>query len=93
MSPDSLLGSIGTFAGSFAPHGWSNCDGKLLSISQFNALFSVLGTTYGGDGIKTFAVPDMRPTIKDPARGVIRVDWTDTPRNCICLYGIYPSRD
>ena len=48
------------FAGNFAPRGWALCDGQLLAISQFNALFSILGTTYGGDGRTTFALPGLR---------------------------------
>ena len=51
------------FAGIFAPRGWALCDGQLLSISQNTALFSLLGTTYGGDGRTTFALPDMRGRI------------------------------
>jgi microcystin-dependent protein len=48
------------FAGNFAPAGWATCDGQLLPISQNAALFSVLGTMYGGDGVRTFALPDLR---------------------------------
>ncbi|MEL6142650.1 MAG: tail fiber protein, partial [Bacteroidota bacterium] len=48
------------FGGNFAPRGWAFCDGSLLSISQNQALFSILGTTYGGDGRTTFALPDLR---------------------------------
>lgn len=48
------------FAGNFAPRGWAFCEGQLLAISQNTALFSLLGTTYGGDGRTTFALPDMR---------------------------------
>ncbi|MFI1744461.1 phage tail protein [Thalassobellus sediminis] len=48
------------FSGNFAPRGWAFCDGQLLSISQNSALFSLLGTTYGGDGRTTFALPDLR---------------------------------
>jgi microcystin-dependent protein len=48
------------FAGNFAPRGWAFCAGQLLSIAQNTALFSILGTTYGGDGIQTFALPDLR---------------------------------
>lgn len=57
---DPILGSIMIFAGNFAPKGWFLCDGRLLSISQYSALFSLLGTTYGGNGTTTFALPDMR---------------------------------
>ncbi|MCF7567467.1 tail fiber protein [Sabulilitoribacter arenilitoris] len=48
------------FAGNFAPRGWAFCDGQLLPISQNPALFSLLGTNYGGDGRTTFALPDLR---------------------------------
>ena len=48
------------FAGNFAPLGWEFCNGQLLAISEYEALFSLVGTTYGGDGQATFALPDMR---------------------------------
>jgi len=57
---DPILGQIIIFAGNFAPRGWAFCNGQLLSISQNSALFSLLGTTYGGDGQTTFALPDLR---------------------------------
>jgi len=60
MFGDPFLGSIVMFAGNFAPRGWALCDGQLLPISQYSALFSILGTTYGGDGRTTFALPDLR---------------------------------
>jgi len=55
-----LLGSLLLFAGNFAPRGWMFCNGQLLPIAQNTALFSLLGTTYGGDGMTTFALPDLR---------------------------------
>ena len=55
-----FIGFIGMFGGNFAPRGWALCDGNLLSISENQALFSILGTTYGGDGRTTFGLPDMR---------------------------------
>jgi microcystin-dependent protein len=55
-----LMGQIILFAGTYAPKGWAMCDGQLLSIAQNSALFSLLGTTYGGDGRTTFALPDLR---------------------------------
>ena len=55
-----FIGQIIMFAGNFAPRGWAFCDGQLLPISQNTALFSILGTTYGGDGRTTFALPDLR---------------------------------
>jgi microcystin-dependent protein len=57
---DPLIGEIFMFAGNFAPRGFAFCDGQLLPISQNTALFSLLGTTYGGDGRTTFGVPDLR---------------------------------
>jgi microcystin-dependent protein len=57
---ESYLGEIRMFAGNFAPMGWALCNGQLLSIAENEALFSLLGTSYGGDGQSTFAVPDLR---------------------------------
>lgn len=57
---DPFIGQIILFAGNFAPRNWAFCDGQLLAISQNTALFSILGTTYGGDGRTTFALPDLR---------------------------------
>jgi microcystin-dependent protein len=55
-----FLGEIRIFAGNFAPAGWMFCEGQLLSISQNDPLFQLIGTTYGGDGQSTFALPDLR---------------------------------
>ena len=57
---DPFLGQIMMFGGNFAPRGWAYCEGQLLAINQNQALFSILGTTYGGDGRTTFALPDLR---------------------------------
>ncbi|WP_406665697.1 phage tail protein [Gallaecimonas sp. GXIMD1310] len=57
---DSYIGEIRIFAGNFAPRDWALCDGQLLPISQNTALFSLLGTTYGGNGTSNFALPDLR---------------------------------
>ncbi|UOQ96462.1 tail fiber protein [Hymenobacter sp. 5317J-9] len=54
------IGEVMLFAGNFAPQGWAFCDGSLLSIAQYDTLFNLIGTTYGGDGQNTFAVPDLR---------------------------------
>ena len=58
-----FLAEIRMFAGNFAPAGWAHCDGQLLSIPQNDALFALLGTTFGGDGLATFALPDLRGRI------------------------------
>jgi microcystin-dependent protein len=55
-----FIGQVLLFAGNFAPKGWAMCNGQLMSIAQNTALFSILGTTYGGDGVTTFALPDLR---------------------------------
>ena len=55
-----FVGEIRMFAGNFAPRGWALCDGQLLAVSQNDALFSLFGTIYGGDGRTTFSLPDMR---------------------------------
>ena len=57
---DPYIGEIRLFAGTFAPAGWAFCDGTRLAISEYDALFALIGTTYGGDGQQTFALPDLR---------------------------------
>ena len=78
---DGYIGQVFLFAGNFPPRGTAFAHGQLLSIAQNTALFSILGTTYGGNGQTTFALPDMRGL--EPA-GVNYV---------ICLGGIYPARN
>ncbi len=74
---DPYLGEIRMFGGNFAPSGWALCDGQLLSIARYTALFSILGTTYGGDGKQTFGLPNLQ--------GAAPMHWGDgpglTPRN------------
>ena len=60
MASDPILGCIYMFAGNFAPRGYALCAGQILSISQNTALFSLLGTSFGGNGQTTFALPDLR---------------------------------
>ena len=57
---DEIMGVIKLFAGNFAPRGYFTCEGQSLPINQYQALFSILGTTYGGDGMTTFKLPDFR---------------------------------
>jgi microcystin-dependent protein len=65
-----FIGQITLFAGNFAPRAFAFCDGQLMAISQNTALFSILGTTYGGDGRTTFALPDLRGRVSvNPRRG------------------------
>ncbi len=78
---DPFVGQVAMFAGNFAPEGWAFCDGQQLAISSNTSLFSLLGTTYGGDGRTTFGLPNMQELSK--ANGV---------KYIIALRGIYPSR-
>jgi hypothetical protein len=77
-----FIGEITMFAGNFAPRGWAFCEGQTLPISGNDALFSILGTTYGGDGRKTFGLPDLKKQ-ENRLGGV---------RHIIAVQGIYPSR-
>jgi microcystin-dependent protein len=86
---DEMLGIVKRFAGTFAPVGFMDCDGTKLPINQNTALFSILGTTYGGNGTTDFALPDLRPKDKNGNRE----PWgPDHPRFLICVRGIFPSR-
>jgi len=60
---DSYIGEIRMFGGNFAPNGWAFCDGMLYQIAGNEALFSLIGTSYGGDGQQTFALPDLRSRV------------------------------
>lgn len=77
-----FIGEITLFGGNFAPRGYAFCEGQLLPISQNTALFSLLGTTYGGDGRVTFALPNLKKAEKNLGGA----------RYIIALIGIYPSR-
>jgi len=80
------IGEIRLFAGNFAPRGWASCDGTSLDINTYTALFSILGTQYGGDGQRNFQLPNLAP--------LAEADGGTTPiRYIICLEGIYPSRN
>lgn len=60
---DAYLGEIRLFAGNFAPDGWMSCEGQLLPIQRYTALFSIIGATYGGNGTTNFALPDLRGAV------------------------------
>ena len=77
---EAYVGEIRTFGFSWAPQGWAKCDGSSLPINNHMSLYSLIGTTYGGDGRTTFNLPDIKP--KDD-KGIV----------CIALDGfIYPAR-
>jgi microcystin-dependent protein len=79
-----FLGEVETFAFSFCPQGWSTLNGQLLPINQNQALFALLGTTYGGDGLTTFALPTAKPIFT--ATGAVLLQ-------CIALQGVFPTRN
>ena len=60
---EEYIGIVKLFAGNFAPRGWALCNGQILSIAQYNALFAILGTTYGGNGQTTFALPNLQGAV------------------------------
>ena len=60
LAAEPFLGQLSYFAFNFAPKGWTTCDGQVMAIAQNQALFSLLGTTFGGNGVNTFQLPDMR---------------------------------
>lgn len=81
------VGQIQLFAFNFAPQGWMACEGQMLPVptsqdSPYYALFTLIGTTNGGDGVRTFALPDLRKTQPSPH-----------VRYYIAVQGIYPSHD
>jgi microcystin-dependent protein len=77
-----FLGQIELFPYNFAPKGWLACTGQVVPISQNQALFSLLGTQFGGDGRVTFGLPNLQG--KAPAANL---------QYCIAIMGVYPSRD
>jgi microcystin-dependent protein len=81
---DPFLGEVETFAFGFCPLGWSTVNGQLLPINQNTALFALLGTTYGGDGLTTFALPTAKPVFT--ATGAVLLQ-------CIAIQGVFPSRN
>ena len=87
---DEFLAMIKVFAGTFVPKGFMACNGQILPIRSNEALFSLLGTTYGGDGQQNFQLPDLRPVGADGKKR----DWAQNePRSIICVLGSYPMRE
>lgn len=81
MDIDYYLGGIVLFPYNFVPRGWISCEGQILPVAQNQALFSLIGATYGGDGRTTFALPNLKGAEPLPAM-----------KYCIANVGIYPSR-
>jgi microcystin-dependent protein len=78
---DAYIGSIMLVGFNYAPPNWAPCNGQILPINQYQALFSLLGTTYGGDGVTNFALPKLDAGALQSGLNYL-----------ICLNGIYPSR-
>lgn len=109
---EAFMGEIILFAGNYAPPGWMFCNGQLLLIEEYSALFSIIGTTYGGNGTTNFALPDLRGSISIGAgqgpgleqvifgfhgqyfssHGTQKVGTLGLSY-CICVEGIFPSRE
>jgi len=83
VNNEDVVGVIKIFAGSFPPKGWKICDGSSLLIVEFPELYKVIGTTYGGDGVKTFALPDLRGRVAVGAGNGKNL----TPRSIGQIYG------
>ncbi|MCA9458817.1 MAG: tail fiber protein, partial [Nitrospira sp.] len=65
---ETMIGTVQAFAFNFVPRGWMFCDGSLLKIHDHPSLYSLLGTQYGGDGVSTFALPDLRGKVSVGAK-------------------------
>ncbi len=86
---DHFIGEIRLVPYTFAPRGWAFCQGQLLPVSSYQALFSLVGTQYGGDGRRSFALPDLR-RVEQALRELSGT--AQTYRHVIALTGLYPSR-
>jgi microcystin-dependent protein len=88
---EGCFGEIKLFGGSFPPRGWTFCTGYLMPINQNAALYSILGTIYGGNGTSNFALPDLRYSDE---HGNKYIGYEQgKPSYIICISGTYPSRD
>lgn len=84
---EGTIGEIKLFAANWAPRGWLFCDGQTLQINQYMALYSLLGTKYGGDGRMTFSLPKIAPLL-----GADTATPYDDLKYIICIEGLYPNR-
>lgn len=87
QAQDNYLGQVLATAANFCPRGTLPADGRLLPISEYAALFALMGTTYGGDGRTTFALPNLEGALKSQNEGKAEV------RHCVVAVGIFPSRN
>jgi microcystin-dependent protein len=87
---DEMLAIVKLFAGTYTPIGYMDCNGQTLPVSHYQALYSLLGNNYGGNGVQSFNLPDLRPVGPD---GKKRPWNANEPRSIICVEGLYPQRD
>lgn len=78
---EAFIGTIIAWAGLWVPRNWALCDGRQLSTSENPALFAVIGVTYGGDGVRTFSLPNLTDTHENPIKYII------------CTQGMFPPHD
>lgn len=106
---EGTIAEIKIFAGNFAPKNWALCQGQLLTIDLYTDLFSIIGTTYGGDGRTTFGLPDLRnrcvvgagantlgshnQSLETVDNGQLMISKELTLNYIICITGSYPSAD
>jgi len=93
---EEYIGTILKFAFNFTPQGWMVCHGQTIAINTNQALFALLGTYYGGNGINNFQLPDLRKKNKDGNYyqvGEIMEDGTPYIESYICVEGVFPSRN
>ena len=92
---DCYIGSIFQFSFNFAPKGWYVCHGQLYSITQYSAVYSLLGNKFGGDNKTTFALPDLRVKKADGSYyqyGEIMTNGLPYADSYMCMFGLYPPR-
>jgi microcystin-dependent protein len=85
QASEPFIGEVITVTFNFCPAGWLPLNGQLLSITQNEVLFNLLGTTYGGDGVSTFALPTAKP--------IFTADNHTTMLQCISQFGVFPSKN
>jgi microcystin-dependent protein len=83
--PQPYIGEVETFAFTYCPTGWLPLNGQLMSIATYSVLYNLLGTTYGGDGVTTFALPLAKP--------VLTLNQGTQLIQCIAYLGVYPSQN
>ncbi len=92
---EQYIGTIVQMAFNWAPNAWLACEGQLLTIVSNEPLFALIGNTYGGDGVHTFQLPDLRKKKSDGSyylQGELMEDGTPFLQSFICYQGVFPTR-